>query len=515
MMLLLSCAVTQINIPKNAEIIMDNLFSFLLSGVPSSHRCHSPPFFFFTSSQSESSGRRMKRVVTVIHTSRGRLGVAQNGVLTSRRHQTIIPNKGVRTQPPVPDRLKDSMAMMGVDPRAVNQEEHFVPQEKRTGLFSEVMSNTQYLRSHGKLDRLRIALDAVKHSEANDPKWDEVYLFLRTTEMCTEIVKNETDVLPKGQKLYIELQACEERRVPPLCRLPNGLLVLPIFSMEEYLDHYFSRVEKYESSWFPFPRNGTQWENFCSLEFPVCCTGELQHYGAFATVAYPYQFGILLNPGQSASKFITYTEMVELAKVKRERASRKRNVKLRDKDTQGNSRLLFDETLLTTFNTEKTKFEWIPPERVEECMRDRPPIPPISQMELHLLLFPYPEISSVYIHTVDQPRWRQMMGSTEKTTRIEVVCEGKEKPDKAFFDHLQRWSFMKEFSTDVHVELTNKIPTQVEGNQYMCVYTAADGDMLRRAENYKGTTLAEALGYNDPLTDADGKHYFGTTESYF
>lgn len=436
-----------------------------------------------------------------------------------RRWQTRVPSKGYREQPTtIPDRIKDTMALFGTDMHNITSEEDppYVPEQQRRQMLHEVMSSTQNLKHMSKLDRLRTALDAVRNEPAGSDKWQEVYMFLRTTEMCTEVMRNESDVFPKGQKLWIEMELCEEKRVPVLLKLPNGMPVLPIFSLEEYHNHYFGRTDTFESCWFPVPRNGSQWEAFCELPFPVCVTGGIQHFSMLATVALGGpQLGILVNPGQRSSKFITYPEMVSLTQMKRQK-SKERNLSLKAPSAEGEAAdWIFDVNLMTIFDTTKMPLVRMEPQELPALLRDRPPIPPVAQLELHLLLHRYNEIHSVYVRTVDRPKWRTVFGASEKMTQIDVVCEPGRKPDKEFFAHLQRWSFMKEFNSDVHVELTNVAPTHDgTSNAFMCVYAPADATLLRSMVSFKGQTLADQLGFNEPIADAQGNTPYESYVSY-
>ncbi|KPI85791.1 hypothetical protein ABL78_5148 [Leptomonas seymouri] len=438
---------------------------------------------------------------------------------TQRRWQTRVPSKGYREQPTaIPDRIKDTMAIFGTDMHSITSEEDppYVPEQQRRQMLQEVMSGTQNMKHMSKMDRLRTALDAVRNEPSGSDKWQEVYMFLRTTEMCTEVIKNESDTFPKGQKLWIEMELCEEKRVPALLKLPNGMPVLPIFSLEEYYDYYLGRTDSFESCWFPVPRGGSQWEEYCKLPFPVCVTGGIQHFSMLATVALGGpQLGILVNPGQRSSKFITYPEMVTLTQMKRQK-SRDRNLSLKTPSADGtSSEWIFDINLMTTFDTTKMPLVRLEPQELPALLRERPSIPPVAQLELQLLLFRYEEIQSVYIRTADRPKWRTVFGASEKMTQIDVVCDPAKKPDKEFFTHLQRWSFMKEFNSDVHVELTSTVPKHTDpSDSFMCVYTQEDTALLRSMSTFKGLTLADQLGFNEPIADAQGNKPYERFVSY-
>lgn len=424
---------------------------------------------------------------------------------SSFRWQTRIPNKGYRVQEAVPDRLKDAVSLFGNMPPNVKEDKDpaFVPEEQRSKLYQSVLSDVTHMKVYGKLDRLRTELENVRNCPAGDERWKEVYLFMRTTEMCCELMREQADTFPQGQKLWVELEFCEEQRVPTLLELPNGMIVLPIFSMEEYLDFYFSRVGVFESSWFPHPKNGSQWDVFCGLEFPVCGIGSIEHMAMLGTVALGgVQVAVLLNPGQSTSKFITYPEMVHLSKAKRMKV-RDRSTQIVQTDEKGNETFVFDKNTMVVFNTSRWELKRVLPQELPSKLKDRPPIPPIAQMELHLLLYPYPEITHVFVRSVLRPKWRRMMGGPERMTQIDVVSAPGRKPDAEFFEHLKRWSYMREFNSEVHVELTDKVPEREGAHPFMCVYRAGDGDMLRDNLTYHGMTISESLAYNEPLAEEE------------
>ncbi|RNF19543.1 hypothetical protein TcG_04696 [Trypanosoma cruzi] len=422
---------------------------------------------------------------------------------TQRRFQGRIPSKGYRMQPTVPDRLKDAVSLFGADAHNVTPDDPpYVPEEQRMHMTKEIMGSNQNMKNHGKLDRLRAALDTVHNEGPEHDGWKEVYLFLRTTEMCCELEKDPTDLFPKGKKLWINLDECEERRRPVLMQMPNGMLVLPAFSMEEYLDHYFCRVDAFESCWFPIPRMGTRFEEFCHLPFPVTAVGSMQHFSALATVALrSSQFGILVNPGQRTSKFITYPEMVELAK-QRSMRPKDRNTDLKRK-SNGVEEDIFDRSFRCGFDTRKLVMRRVEPVELEELLRHRPKIPPVAQLELHLLLFEYESISKVFVSTVDRPRWRRVFNASEKMTRIDVVIEGG-RPDRAIFERIKKWSYMGEFHSDVHVEFTAVSPEASKGDEMQLFYDSSDGKLLRGMKAFRGITIRRAIGYDDPLLDAHG-----------
>lgn len=455
-----------------------------------------------------------------------------HGSVIQKRHQFTVPNRpgsGYRVQPPVPDRLKDALSNFGVDTRNIfpdDQDPAFVPEEKRKKMVSEIITSSSHLRNHSKLDRLRAALDKVHDCPSVfHESWKEVYLFLRTTEMCCEILKTDADVFPKGQKLWIELQECKEKRQPALLEMPNGMLVLPVFSMEEYMDHYFSLVDAFEACWFPVPRMGSRWDSFCAMEFPVAATGTLRYHSALATMALgqDHQVGVLVNPGQRTSKFITYPEMVGLAEIMNQRV-RDRSVDLAVQNSEtGEWDTIFPRGLITTFDTRKMKMKRVVPEELHQRRRNQQrqantdskamaadeAIPYIARLELHLLLHQFEEIAEVYVRTVERPAWKKVFGAPQFMTQIDVIpFSADKKPPSSFLEALKKWSFIKEFNTDVHIQLTGVAPDRTTGKiGETCsrVYSPEDGNLLRSMTTFHGITLADSLQFNDPLTDENDR----------
>lgn len=427
-----------------------------------------------------------------------------------------MPNKGVRQQPPVPDRLKDAMAYFGNEQRqnVVMEDTPFVPQDKRQNLLKETLSMQQNMRSASKLDLVKVALSKLHGKNCDAEDWNDVFLFMRTTEFCTELVKNETDVFPRGSKLWIELESCEERRTPYLLKLPNGMVVLPIFSMEEYQDYYFSRIEAFESCWFPVPRMGTRYEAFCKLEFPVCGLGPLQRLSALATMALRKpgsELGILINPGQRCSKFLTYPEMVYLARQK--------------KHTMSNEgAITFHKTLRKTFDTTKLDFVRMSPEDALEHLAksDKQGVPMIARLELQLLVFPFAEVSEVYVRTVPKPKWKKLVtGGSETITLLEFVVHdesmdvaARKKWRAELAEIVQQWSFMAEFNSDIHIEFVASAPTS-DTNATKLYDGAVDGRLYRQHVTFKGLSLRQALDFDAPIVNADGKTVdFGPKVNY-
>lgn len=439
----------------------------------------------------------------VVRQSTARTLIPLGGLSGALRAIASVPSKGIRSQPQVPDRLKDAVAYFGNNSQAnvIMEDTPYVPQEKRQNLLKEAMSMQQNMKSMTKLDRLRTALSAVHNRGPEDDGWSDVYLFLRTTEQCTELVQIASDVFPKGAKLWIELEHCEERRHPYFLKLPNGMIVLPLFSMEEYQDHYFSRLDIFEPVWFPVPRMGTRYEAFCKMPFPVCAVGPLQRHAAMATMSIPTsQFGILVNPGQRSSKFLTYPELIYLATQKKHAF------------TSNEGPEPFDRTLKCVFDTSKLELHRLSPMEVMTELKSRPRIPQIALLELHLLMFPFTEVSEVYVRTVKRPAWKRVItGGAETMTQLDIIVCDSGRPQKSWRaelqDVIQKWSFLREFQTDVHIELLNARPEPICSSAMKLYDAVADGMFYRQhATSQKDSfSLRQALNFDAPLVDSDGK----------
>lgn len=412
-----------------------------------------------------------------------------------------VPNKGVRQQPAVPDRLKDAVSYFGNNSQSnvIMEDTPFVPQDKRQNLLKEAMSMQQNMKSLTKLDRFKTALAAVHSLGPDDPQWSDVYLFARTTEHCGELVRIESDVFPRGAKLWIELENCEERRQPYFLKLPNDMVVLPVFSMEEYQDHFFCRLDMFEPTWFPVPRMGTRYEAFCKLPFPVCSLGTIQRQAALATMSIPSsQFGILVNPGQRSSKFLTYPELIYLATQKKHAF------------TANEGPEPFDKSLKRSFDTSAMDLVRLSPREVMEHIKTRPGIPQVALLELHLLLFSFVDVTEVYVKTVKRPAWKRLMGGLETMTQIDIICRNANN-DGGWRSELQsvlsRWSFLKEFHTDVHFELLNQRPATLDPSAMKLYDVIDDGQLYRQhaAVHKDSFSLRQALDFDAPLVDKDGK----------
>ena len=459
------------------------------------------------------------------------------GVQQLRHSSGRVPNKGIRQLPSVPDRLKDAVAYFGNDSSFIGEDTPFVPAEKRQNLMKEVMGMQQNLKNVSKLDRLKTALEAARQTPANSNAWKEAYMFTRTSEQCAELIKNEFDDMPKGNPLWIDMTECEEARLPHLCQMPNGLIVMPSFSFEEYMNHYFQRIGEYDSMWFPVPRMGTKYDDFCSLPFPICCTGKIQNMCSLATIAYERQgsrltsgagqFGLVVNPSQTSTKFLSFPEMIRLAQ----------------KETFSAEEIVgFHPCLQRCFDTSKVNFKRLTLEEAASAMRKRPTaVPPVAQLELHLLLFDLDNVKRVYVRNVNTPRWKRLLGKPESMTQIDIVVFEKSREEsRKIADRLTGWSFLKEFDSDVHIEVTTtdvgtslglsgqtpvveasgaaadaasgaaqepsprSVPGSLGRNATQLLYdNEVDGAMYQKMVWSQGGSLKSNLGYDDPLEVGD------------
>jgi hypothetical protein len=355
---------------------------------------------------------------------------------------------------------------------------------------------------HGKMhsvesqDVVRVSLDAAFHAHVDDDKlWNPVYANLRTSHFCAELHRIPSDPWIPGKPVWVELNECELRREPYLGRLPNGLLFLPVFCLEEYMIRYFGMVEAWDSLTVPHPRGGSQAQVYNSLPFPVNGAGPLRKLSALATVAIPgVQVPILVNPGQRSSKFLSFPEMHYL-----------------EADVSDNwvPIATFDTKLRAVFNTVSSSFERLTPSQAREHvqqlnaqrLKDRnhadPPtrdIPMIAQAELQLLLYNFLQVKSVWVRTVELSRLRKLLSKHQYMVQIDVVTvEGKR--DLEVEETIRRWSFIDEFELGVNIEFM-----EVDPPSGWCLYdTIRDGKLFRQIQARRGPSLADRLAYHEEL----------------
>ena len=405
--------------------------------------------------------------------------------------------KGVRSPAAIPDRLKEAIDVYGQTgcPNVhLDNENNYVPQERRQNILNNLVNMRENMISRSRLDRLNKAMDRCCKTDPQSHEWKEAYVFLKTTEYCLELVEVETDrgLFEKGKPLWINLQECEEQRRPYLCKLPNELLVTPICSMNDYQDHYFEKCQVFDSCWFPVPRTGTQWEEFCKLPFPVLATGNFTHMCSLSTVANKEsQFGMLLNPGLEAAKFLSYPEMI--------RTSQKRSVGTLDEPIEG-----FHESLQVCFDTSKLQYERVHPQDAAKIMvkrlrsRDSYFVPEVAVMELHMLVFRFENIRSVYLQLNPTARWKRLLGSSQRTAYLQLVQFSNDpKEVEVVAKILQQWSYISEFHMDVDIAGTTVLPTE---ENVTCLMSEQDGPFYRAIEvRVPKESLRKIVGYDDPL----------------
>eukprot|EP00744_Colponema_vietnamica_P023488 GILI01033991.1.p1 GENE.GILI01033991.1~~GILI01033991.1.p1 ORF type:complete len:301 (-),score=55.78 GILI01033991.1:62-856(-) len=264
------------------------------------------------------------------------------------------------------------------------------------------------------------------------------------------------------------------------------MLVFPTFSFEEYLNHYFQRLSLYESMWFPVPRMGSKYDDFCNLEFPVCATGKVANMCTLATVAYDAsQFGISVNLLQNTTKFLTYPEMIRISQ----------KAPFGGETIDG-----FHPALQRTFDTTKLTVKRIGTRReLAAALAARPKIPQVAQLELQLLIFDITEVQQVFVRTVATPKWKQLLGKAETMTQIDVVLNKKDSTvSKSVAERLSGWSFLEEFQSDIHIEFCIERPP--EDSKAMLLYDSEiDGEMFRSTAANNGPSLKSLLDYDAPL----------------
>lgn len=380
--------------------------------------------------------------------------------------------KGVIEAPAVPDRFQAALSHFGSNPD-LEPSLYISNQSQRLEMISKVMNSDQ-MTSADNYHRVDDALEeATRHP--SDTTWNAFFLQLRQAECCVELVHNDTDKFPQGRKLWIDLGEAEERRYPYLAQLPNGIVVMPIFSSEVVIDTFFSHQSVWPSCWFPSPRSGSNKEGFNNLRFPVCGVGRMGKLCSLATVAHaPLKFAVALNLGQGATKIITYSEMLWLSDRKRTEIPQNAplfKVALQTKQLSSSLRRVEGRNLTP---------------RPEDLL-----VPQIAQVELHLMLFEHTQVKKVFVRSVDAPLWKRFVRTASTTQIVVITNEGVQIP---YVDRLIRtWSFLREMKTEVGVTFRS-----VEYNEGVLVYSEeVDGHMFRQLAVNNTTTLRERLNYDE------------------
>lgn len=412
-----------------------------------------------------------------------------------------VPNKGYRTPAKVPDRLRDAFSYFSSDARRFNTDDApFLDEQKRQGLMRDVLSLHKNMQSLAKLDRLKLTLDEARFKPPSATEWDTVAVLLRTMELSVEIVPDPSDVFPKGEKLWIDLSECTERRRPYCIELEDGTVVLPVFSFEEYANHYFQRLKEFEACWFPVPRAGTQAAAFDEMKFPVMAHGPIKKIAALATMSVPNgQFVLLVNPFLPSSKFVTFQEMLNLAKAT---------------DEHGNV-VPSSDALRRAFNTTKWNGKRIdalrvprPPPVSHAASLALPPLPHIARGEMRLLLFDQTAIREVRLRLVDKSVWQRMTTPTSvghTMTELVVVLHPEPVAQRAEIEErILTWSYLREVPGQVLVSFVEAAmvgdaasPTASDWGDV--VYSEKEALLLRASAHRTGPTLREMLNYEAPL----------------
>jgi hypothetical protein len=420
------------------------------------------------------------------------------GIAASQRAKpaTGVPNKGVRQKPAIPDRFKDAFNYFGADANRAAELEigdgPYIPENKRHSMVKDVMSNTQYHMPYNKADRISLHLEGARRKPPGDNEWTTAQMQLRSVDFCLELLQHPSDAMPTGEKLWLDLNVCTERRIPYLMELEDGTLLLPIFSMETHIDYYFQKLNCWEACWFPHPRMGTQREVFNRLSFPVCGTGSIAKVGMMATVAIPHGRKVVcvLNPFSNHTKFLTFPELLNLNKAKNE---------------NGNV-IQSSETLQKVFNTVNWKAKRVDPTKlppVTEAER-KLLVPLIATMELRLLMFDLLGVEGVYIQTKDVSKWKQWVGGAKpKNLLITIVLSPGAAEDVAaqntIRDRLSTWSFLSEFGEGDFNVTTSMEPPPASTDSLQTLYTKKQGEIYRKSTYIHGPSLREKLGYDEPL----------------
>ena len=244
-------------------------------------------------------------------------------IYVAKPGDTADPSK----QHQIPDRLRDAFAFYGADvtraePEDNDQDIPYRSPDQRQQMMQGLLGMHSHTISLTTIDKVRIALDGVKRKPPEHEDWSFLNSLLRNSDMCLELVPEPTDVFPAGDKCWVHLSETQVRRKPYVLHFRecgNSFCVLPVFTQEEYLTHYFQRMKAHDATWFPMPRMGSQRKEFMKNKFPVCAHGPLAKLAALAVSLRPQgpdeTFVMCINPFQSSSKFITYNEMVRLSKL--------------------------------------------------------------------------------------------------------------------------------------------------------------------------------------------------------
>jgi hypothetical protein len=233
---------------------------------------------------------------------------------------------------------------------------------------------------------------------------------------------------------------------------------------------------------------------------------------SLATVATPHQFLLCINPSQPACKFLTYPEMVHIAKAaantKQRMAARgmKETLELKSQPLQmanlsrENQELYtHDPTLHRIFDSTKWNGKRVDPAHLPppEASETKRPVytPPLAADELRILVFDLEELSAVYL--LAQP------GSKDRTVWAVVADDCEERQKRLIETRLKSWSYVAESGIAACFVLSTSAPPEADaaGNEETCncVYRREYGELLRSTLVKVRSTIREDLGYDDQL----------------
>ena len=292
--------------------------------------------------------------------------------------------------------------------------------------------------------------------------WQRAFSVLCKSKMHVELERLPDDPVLPGEATWINLDESTEHRLPKLWRMPGKKhLVLPVFTLDEYINHYWQRHECWESMWVPFPRNGASKDGFMGLARPVCGYGSFQNICRLATTAYGGRgrtFSLAINPCQPVTKFITFPEMVHISSKGPTRAS------LEKKDLPYSG-------FLTLVDTSQWTGEIVQDGggKCEVLTPGEGKVPHIALLELHLLLLSLGssqgnEVAVMSIQVCERAIAETLRvtalfgkflgldsGSGEKVVTIRVRCATRDQEEKVVPLLQQHWSFLAESNTKTEV----------------------------------------------------------------
>lgn len=453
------------------------------------------------------------------------------GGASSMRHTMVQtrPHSGAhhRQTLRVPDRLRDTVSYFGADAVTFPTDETSNSnKEQRDQMMRNLMSGHSNTYSHTSIDKLRIALEDCRRREETAPEWRTLWTFMRTMHFCTELVREPFDELPEADRLYIDLDTCRDRRRAYVWTMEDGTTVLPVFTLEEYIGHYFQRCKVFESQWFPIPRNGKCFNEYKTMDFPVIAHGGIHHMARLATASAGQRpVLICVNPCQPACKFLTYPEMIEVAEAaKKAKPQYVRNEGVEQSfghtANRGGLRerieLAKEEVAVWRHSTALHKVfdatKWSG-RRVDPRHLPPPPtvatdgsplvrVPDVAAAELKLLVFDFLDVTAVHAAEVRRPDNTLLL----RVTAVTQVADGDAAPTpvERVRERLAVWSFLTEADSDTEIAVVApttdgwRAPTVGEDGVIAAsrVYDASTAGMLRGTRVEVRKSVRELLDYD-------------------